>query len=95
MNREDRIKRIKSLLGQRFGRLVVTEITEKVSEHGNTIYGLKCLCDCGKESFPTEEKLRTGDTLSCGCLRREKMRRAFFARRGNKKTEEMTIFDWK
>jgi len=95
MKREDRIKRIKSLLGMRFGRLVVTEITEEKSEAGNTIYGLKCLCDCGKTSTPTEEKLRTGDTQSCGCLRREKMRRAFFARRGNKKTEEMTIWDWR
>lgn len=95
MKREERVNRLKSLLGARFGRLVVTEITEKVSEAGNTIYGLKCLCDCGKVTFPKEEKLRSKDTLSCGCLRREKMRKAFFARRGNKKTEEMTIWDWR
>lgn len=95
MKREDRIKRIKSLLGSRFGRLVVTEITEKTSEAGNTIYGLKCLCDCGRTTTPTEEKLRGGDTLSCGCFRRDKLRKEFFARRGRKKTGEMTMDDWK
>lgn len=95
MKKEERIARMRALVGKRFGRLVVTEVTETVSPANNIIYGLKCLCDCGKTSTPTEEKLRTGDTISCGCARRERMRKAFFARRGNKKTSEMTMDDWK
>lgn len=95
MKREERIARMKELVDQKFGRLTVDSIVETTSPAGNTIYSIKCVCECGKITFPKEEKLRTGDTVSCGCFRRDRMRKAFFARRGNKKTSEMTIEDWK
>lgn len=89
MAREKTLEKYRKLLGSKFGRLTVTEILEEPK------LTIVCQCECGKTSNPTYNKLSTGDTLSCGCLRREKMRRAFFARRGNKKTEEMTIWDWR
>jgi hypothetical protein len=94
-SREERATRFKLLVGQKFGRLTVVEIPETISAAGNTIYSIKCLCECGKTTTPTEEKLVTGATISCGCFRKERMRKAFFARKSNKKTREMTIEDWK
>lgn len=58
-----------NLIGRRFGRLVV------VDRHG-TINGCsvwKCLCDCGKTTYPRRNALVDGLTVSCGCFRKEKM----------------------
>lgn len=52
-----------ALPGERFGRLVVTEIVEGKKR--------KCICDCGNESIVSQCNLATGNTQSCGCLRRE------------------------
>ena len=90
-----RLEKLQELLGTKFGRLTVTEIIETISPSGRASYGIKCLCECGKTSTPRLRALKSGTTVSCGCLRKEKMRKAFFARRGNKKNEEMTIWDWK
>lgn len=55
----------KNLTGQRFGRLVAVEATEKRSS-GSIVW--KCLCDCGKECFVQSCHLKSGATKSCGCL---------------------------
>ena len=34
----------------------------------------RCLCDCGNESVVTGGSLRSGNTQSCGCLRKERLR---------------------
>jgi hypothetical protein len=52
--------------GQRFGRLIAVEKTNKKSS-SHTIW--KCICDCGKESFVSANKLNFGSTQSCGCLK--------------------------
>lgn len=56
------------LLGQRFGRLLVT------SESQERKYGQRswnCLCDCGRAHLLPTGSLRSGQTQSCGCLRDE------------------------
>jgi hypothetical protein len=88
-------KRYQEALGKKFGRLTVIEIIKTVDNRGKALRKLKCLCECGKTSEPRLNKLIDGDTVSCGCLRNEKRRKAFFARRGNKRTEDMTMLDWK
>lgn len=55
-------RRIK-LEGTRIGRLFVLEYL------GNRKY--RCLCDCGNETIVDGQKLRTGNTVSCGCYRKE------------------------
>lgn len=60
--------------GQRFGRLVVQEMTDKKS--GNT-YIYKCLCDCGKECYVSRAHLVNGNTQSCGCLQKEGAKERF------------------
>lgn len=54
----------KSVLpGERYGRLVVISVIDSKAR--------KCLCDCGTESIVLRCNLKTGNTQSCGCLRRE------------------------
>lgn len=57
----------KDLTGQRFGRLVVTEKTEKRSKNRYVLW--RCRCDCGNEIETTKDRLLSGNTTSCGCAR--------------------------
>lgn len=50
------------LTGRRFGRLVVIERTGR---------RWSCRCDCGNTKTLPGDRLRSGETRSCGCLRRE------------------------
>ena len=58
----------KDLTGQRFGRLIV--IREAGRKCGYVAW--LCRCDCGGEVVVTSSHLRSGNTQSCGCLRRER-----------------------
>lgn len=51
-------KRI-SLLGQRFGKLVVQAIEENL---------FLCICDCGNNKICSMQDLNSGNNKSCGCL---------------------------
>lgn len=53
-------------VGQRFERLVITK-ARKADGGGKTI--LTCLCECGKTIETNGDKLASGNTRSCGCLR--------------------------
>lgn len=61
------------LSGRRFGRLFVLERAGR-SRHGVLRY--RCHCDCGSETLSLANSLRTGRAQSCGCLNRERVRRA-------------------
>lgn len=55
--------------GKRFGRLKV------IKEAGKTKGGQikwQCICDCGNETCVATDKLNSGHTKSCGCLREER-----------------------
>ena len=69
-----------SLIGKRFGRLVVNEVFLKVTneETNKSQMFAKCKCDCGNEIKVLVTSLKTGKTLSCGCLKLEKARRTKF-----------------
>lgn len=56
-------------IGQRFQRLVVLEeIERRRKPSGATIRFMRCACDCGSTKDASLEKLRNGQTGSCGCL---------------------------
>jgi hypothetical protein len=63
------VRQIKELTGQRFGRLTV-----KCCAEGDGKPHWLCQCDCGNECVVVGENLRSGNTRSCGCLRREALR---------------------
>ena len=53
------------LTGQRFGRLIVLEPTDKKNNDGRRIW--KCQCDCGNIKYTTCQNLKRGHCTSCGC----------------------------
>jgi len=60
------VKLTAALPGERFGRLVVMSAPD-----GKT---RTCRCDCGTETTVLPCNLTSGNTSSCGCLRREEER---------------------
>lgn len=64
---------IENLVGKRFGRwTVLKRAPNRVSESGKTrsIMWL-CRCDCGTEKVVGARALKTGMSMSCGCLQKE------------------------
>lgn len=59
-----------SLIGRKFGRLLVVVIGDLRKKNRY----LWCRCTCGVEKQILRQDLRYGDTRSCGCLRIEKAR---------------------
>ena len=55
------------ITGKRFGRLVAIEWVG--SQHKSPLW--KCKCDCGNIIDVSLQKLNTGDTKSCGCLKKD------------------------
>ena len=58
----------KDLLGQKFTRWSVVDVSEKKKRRT----AWKVRCDCGKISCVATNNLTTGKSKSCGCLQREK-----------------------
>lgn len=59
------------LTGSVFGRLTV-QSRAGTDNTGRALWA--CECSCGKTAVVPGYKLRRGSTLSCGCLRAERMR---------------------
>jgi hypothetical protein len=56
----------KSLVGQRFGKLVVTE---RVTNNRFNHVCYRCKCDCGGGTIVNSTNLKNGNTTSCGCIK--------------------------
>jgi hypothetical protein len=56
-----------SLLGNRYGKLVVTSIVSR-NQHGNSRW--LCKCDCGGETEAMYQNLKLLKINSCGCIAR-------------------------
>lgn len=56
-------------VGQRFGRLVIT----KLYSDDNTSFA-ECQCDCGTIKRVAISNLKRGNTVSCGCANRDRMK---------------------
>ena len=63
--------------GQKFGELIAIEPTDK--RRGSYIIW-RCRCSCGKEVFATAKHLRSGNTKSCGHVRRSNITGQRFGR---------------
>ena len=59
----------KSLVGKRFGRLLVIRESGR-TKHGNIVY--TCKCDCGNTKDIIGSNLKRGLTQSCGCYQSER-----------------------
>jgi hypothetical protein len=58
-------------VGETFGRLTAIE---RVGRNGDTLW--RCQCVCGNESVVRGGRLRSGETISCGCYRAEQVSKA-------------------
>lgn len=63
---------VEDLTGKRFGKLVVLKKTNERTACGCVKW--LCKCDCGNFKTVGSSDLRTGKTLSCGCLSKEKLK---------------------
>lgn len=59
------------ITGERFGRLVAIERAQNESGSKDRHSLWLCQCDCGKTVLVKLDKLRGGDTKSCGCYKRD------------------------
>lgn len=78
--------RIKSIVGNRYGRLLVLKMSEKTSGVRKKIMYV-CQCDCGNIVDILSESLKNGTTMSCGCLYKE-------TRGMNKKCNSYNLTDY-
>ena len=59
-------KRI-DISNQRFGKLVALEVDEEATERKHRVMWL-CRCDCGNTAIVSPDKLKNGESASCGCF---------------------------
>lgn len=59
---------VKNLINKKFGRLTVTSITNK-RKRGSVVW--ICKCSCGNIKMVSSWGLSSGDTQSCGCIRKD------------------------
>jgi hypothetical protein len=64
-------KKIKNLIGKKFGRLTAIEYIGK-KKWGKTFWS--CKCTCGSIVSVASNSLSSGKTKSCGCLHKERAR---------------------
>lgn len=60
---------LENLTGRRFGKLVVVDRADNL-KHPNGSYSVQwnCICDCGTKIVVTSGNLKSGHTISCGCV---------------------------
>ena len=63
------VKEKPDLIGQVFGKLTVIELDQESSGRRKWI----CKCSCGNTVSVREYNLKSGNTKSCGCTRKEKI----------------------
>ncbi len=56
------------ILHKRFGRLIATGLLKEPGKGTQIV----CRCDCGAQTLTTAGRLRSGDTISCGCFHKER-----------------------
>lgn len=64
------------MIGRTFGRLTVLSAAEPSKTTRRSKPQWACSCLCGASVVVTGEKLRSGQTASCGCLRRDRQKEA-------------------
>ena len=76
------------LTGMEFGRLTVYAYSGK-NKSGINLWA--CKCSCGNNTIVSRHELRSGDTNSCGCLRREVSKNRFLTH-GKRYSKEYQIW---
>ncbi|HHX59446.1 MAG TPA: hypothetical protein GX707_01720 [Epulopiscium sp.] len=67
--------KIKEIIGCKFGKLTVLNISKTRGNSGQIKYD--CICDCGNTHTVSGESIRSGKSKSCGCLRKAYVPKTF------------------
>lgn len=67
------MSKLNNLTGKKYGRLLV--ISRAENKNGRVYW--YCKCDCGRTAIVSAIKLTSGETKSCGCLRKENTSKMF------------------
>lgn len=96
-----KIKIDTSIVGKRYGRLLVLEENDKkiINDNGEeeNIVMCKCRCDCGSIIEVQKSRLINGYSKSCGCLHKEKISNNLFRLKVDRigtKYEKLTILSY-
>lgn len=73
--------KLQNLVGKKYGRLLVIKRIKSVN--GKTKW--LCKCDCGNECVVYATSLKSGNTQSCGCYKRENAKKLYSTVRQNDK----------
>jgi hypothetical protein len=79
------------MIGQKFGRWTVIDISAPASYPSKTLPRWLCSCVCGTQRAVTALSLRNGSSQSCGCLNRERSRQKH-TKHGLHKTPEYKVW---
>jgi hypothetical protein len=60
------------IVGDRFERLTAEDVSREQTQSGRFYWFALCRCDCGNSVRVAVNNLRSGNTLSCGCVQRER-----------------------
>jgi hypothetical protein len=72
LNKIVSMNKVEDLTGQKFGRWTVISIQRIVKNNHSRVFWL-CRCDCGNEKVVAARTLKSNQSLSCGCLKKEKL----------------------
>jgi len=77
------------LVGKRYGKLTVIRKTE---ERRGSFVVWECLCDCGNKCKVITGSLKNGNTMSCGCLSENNLRKGLKLAHSESKTRLYAIW---
>jgi hypothetical protein len=92
MKKRERQPRAKDLTGQVFGRLTVIKRSERKCKGRRAIW--VCLCECGNYTETRTDGLKSGNSQSCGCLRRERIIESVTRHGDGKKQQSKLYVTW-
>lgn len=80
----------KNLIGMKFGKLtVLSKGDTHITKGGNRCSTYNCICECGNVKQIKTNNLLSGNTRSCGCLHKEKIKEIG---KSNKKNNIYNLF---
>lgn len=60
-----------TIANRKFSMLTVLDVHSKVSRPSGSVTMWRCLCECGQETVVSSSNLYSGNTKSCGCLKKK------------------------